>query len=41
MTGDVAERVAARREALRQEVLNLEEKYSAPAPAELEKKDDE
>lgn len=41
MTGDVTERVAARREALRQEVLNLEEKYAAPAPAELEKKDDE
>ena len=30
MTGDVVERVAARREILRQEVLALEEKYALP-----------
>ena len=41
MTGDVVERVAARREALRQEVLALEEKYAAPAPAEAEKKEED
>ncbi|MBR6305334.1 MAG: hypothetical protein IKR38_00955 [Bacteroidales bacterium] len=40
LTGDVVERVAARREILRQEVLALEEKFAAPAPAEAEKKDD-
>ena len=40
ITGDVVERVAARREILKQEVLALEEKFAAPAPAEAEKKDD-
>ena len=40
LTGDVVERVAARREILKQEVLALEEKYAAPAPAEMEKKED-
>ena len=40
MTGDVVERVAARREILKQEVLALEEKY-ATLPSEAEKKDDE
>lgn len=40
LTGDVVERVAARREILKQEVLALEEKFAAPAPAEAEKKDD-
>ncbi|MBP5334104.1 MAG: hypothetical protein J6Y66_08045 [Bacteroidales bacterium] len=40
LTGDVVERVAARRDILRQEVLALEEKYAAPVPAEAEKKDD-